>query len=184
MTSKASCKPWIRGVKSLHAQSFVPLTARDLAFPASKVELNLTGNDSNTTRQTTHSTAIMSMFRSKKIDLGCFLNIKVIRDHTKRKVFEANEPQRCVASSPSLAYPALPSPCLIVLLIKFLMLSVPSAIAFFASLALPADVLIQTSSPLHNPQPQPPASNARRGPTPALPNACLHPWNTDQKQMY
>ncbi|TVY36621.1 37S ribosomal protein MRP2, mitochondrial [Lachnellula occidentalis] len=36
----------------------------------------------------------MSMFRSKKLDLGCFVNIKVIRDHTKRKVFAENEPER------------------------------------------------------------------------------------------
>ncbi|THX89476.1 hypothetical protein D6D05_01245 [Aureobasidium pullulans] len=43
-------------------------------------------------RQTT--TAIMSMFRSKKLDLGGFVNIKVIRDHTKRKVFEQNETER------------------------------------------------------------------------------------------
>ena len=39
----------------------------------------------------------MSMFRSKKLDLGCFVNIKVIRDHTKRKVFAANEPERYAA---------------------------------------------------------------------------------------
>jgi hypothetical protein len=42
-------------------------------------------------------TAIMSMFRSKKLDLGGFVNIKVIRDHTKRKVFEQNETERSVA---------------------------------------------------------------------------------------
>jgi len=40
------------------------------------------------------TTAIMSMFRSKKLDLGCFVNIKVIRDHTKRKVFAEHEPER------------------------------------------------------------------------------------------
>ena len=39
----------------------------------------------------------MSMFRAKKLDLGCFINIKVIRDHTKRKVFEENEPERYAA---------------------------------------------------------------------------------------
>ncbi|CAD0109935.1 unnamed protein product [Aureobasidium uvarum] len=38
----------------------------------------------------------MSMFRSKKLDLGGFVNIKVIRDHTKRKVFEQNETERLV----------------------------------------------------------------------------------------
>jgi small subunit ribosomal protein S14 len=41
----------------------------------------------------------MSMFRSKKLDLGGFVNIKVIRDHTKRKVFEQNETERSVAYS-------------------------------------------------------------------------------------
>jgi hypothetical protein len=40
------------------------------------------------------STATMSMFRAKKLDLGCFVNIKVIRDHTKRKVFAENEVER------------------------------------------------------------------------------------------
>lgn len=40
--------------------------------------------------------AKMSMFRSKKLDLGCFVNIKVIRDHTKRKVFAEHEPERYV----------------------------------------------------------------------------------------
>lgn len=37
----------------------------------------------------------MAQFRAKKLDLGCFINIKNIRDHTKRKVFEENEPERC-----------------------------------------------------------------------------------------
>lgn len=32
--------------------------------------------------------------RAKKFDLGCFANIKTIRDHTKRKAFEAYEPER------------------------------------------------------------------------------------------
>lgn len=38
----------------------------------------------------------MSAFRAKKLDLGCFINIKIIRDHSKRKAFEAAETQRCV----------------------------------------------------------------------------------------
>lgn len=33
-------------------------------------------------------------FRSKKLDLGCYVNIKVIRDHTKRKAFAEFETQR------------------------------------------------------------------------------------------
>ncbi|KAK2601083.1 hypothetical protein N8I77_010555 [Diaporthe amygdali] len=36
----------------------------------------------------------MSMFRAKKLDLGCFVNVKVIRDHTKRKVYEKFEAER------------------------------------------------------------------------------------------
>lgn len=40
----------------------------------------------------------MSMFRSKKLDLGCFVNIKIIRDHTKRKVFAEHETQRYALS--------------------------------------------------------------------------------------
>ncbi|KAL8930538.1 MAG: hypothetical protein Q9208_000722 [Pyrenodesmia sp. 3 TL-2023] len=36
----------------------------------------------------------MAQFRAKKLDLSCFVNIKVIRDHTKRKVFEQYETQR------------------------------------------------------------------------------------------
>ncbi|KAF7956163.1 hypothetical protein EAE96_005083 [Botrytis aclada] len=36
----------------------------------------------------------MSMFRAKKLDLGCFINIKVIRDHTKRQVFAEHETER------------------------------------------------------------------------------------------
>jgi hypothetical protein len=43
------------------------------------------------------TTAIMSKmspFRAKKLDLGGFLNTNILRDHTKRKVFEQFEPQR------------------------------------------------------------------------------------------
>ncbi|KAI6250897.1 37S ribosomal protein MRP2, mitochondrial [Erysiphe necator] len=36
----------------------------------------------------------MSMFRAKKLDLGCFVNVKVIRDHTKRKIFAEHEAER------------------------------------------------------------------------------------------
>ncbi|TAQ89764.1 hypothetical protein B7494_g1919 [Chlorociboria aeruginascens] len=36
----------------------------------------------------------MSMFRAKKLDIGSFINIKVIRDHTKRKVFAEYETER------------------------------------------------------------------------------------------
>lgn len=36
----------------------------------------------------------MSMFRAKKLDLGSFVNTRIVRDHTKRKVFEQFEPER------------------------------------------------------------------------------------------
>lgn len=36
----------------------------------------------------------MGMYRAKKLDIGCFVNIKIIRDHTKRQVFEAYEAER------------------------------------------------------------------------------------------
>lgn len=36
----------------------------------------------------------MSSARAKKLDLGCFINIKIIRDHTKRKVYEQYETER------------------------------------------------------------------------------------------
>ncbi|KAK4073185.1 uncharacterized protein Triagg1_5465 [Trichoderma aggressivum f. europaeum] len=51
----------------------------------------------------------MSMFRAKKLDLGCFVKARTIRDHTKRKVFEEHE-----AESPSIRDPqydfAAPNP--------------------------------------------------------------------------
>ncbi|KAI8963992.1 hypothetical protein F5Y11DRAFT_122278 [Daldinia sp. FL1419] len=36
----------------------------------------------------------MSMFRAKKLDIGCFVNIKTIRDHSKRKAYAQFEPER------------------------------------------------------------------------------------------
>ncbi|GAM87049.1 hypothetical protein ANO11243_050700 [Dothideomycetidae sp. 11243] len=36
----------------------------------------------------------MAQFRAKRLDLGAFVNIGIIRDHTKRKVFEAHEVER------------------------------------------------------------------------------------------
>ncbi|KAI9752774.1 MAG: 40S ribosomal protein mrp2, mitochondrial [Lichina confinis] len=36
----------------------------------------------------------MAIFRAKKLDIGSFVNIKVIRDHTKRKVFADHESER------------------------------------------------------------------------------------------
>jgi hypothetical protein len=42
------------------------------------------------------------MFRAKKLDIGCFVNIKVIRDHTKRKVFAEHETRTCGGSMATL----------------------------------------------------------------------------------
>ncbi|KAK4189754.1 hypothetical protein QBC35DRAFT_492306 [Podospora australis] len=36
----------------------------------------------------------MSMFRPKKMDIGCYVNKWVMRDNAKRKAFEAAEPER------------------------------------------------------------------------------------------
>jgi hypothetical protein len=47
---------------------------------------------------TTTATAIMSQFRAAKLDIGCYVNIRSIRDHTKRKVFSENEPERYAAN--------------------------------------------------------------------------------------
>lgn len=40
----------------------------------------------------------MSQFRAKRLDLGGFINARIIRDHTKRKVYEQFEPERYVFS--------------------------------------------------------------------------------------
>lgn len=37
------------------------------------------------------------MFRPKKLDLGCFINIRVIRDDAKRQIFQRHEAERCVS---------------------------------------------------------------------------------------
>jgi len=54
----------------------------------------------------------MSMFRAKKLDLGCFINTRIIRDHTKRKVFEQFEPERLATSTTrSPIFPSFLPPC-------------------------------------------------------------------------
>ena len=51
---------------------------------------------------TVHSPSLptMSMFRAKKLDLGCFVKVRTIRDHTKRKVFEQFEAERYAPPPP------------------------------------------------------------------------------------
>jgi len=52
----------------------------------------------------------MAQFRPKKLDLGCFVNIMNIRDHTKRKVFEQHEPERYASSFTHVAHHRALSP--------------------------------------------------------------------------
>jgi small subunit ribosomal protein S14 len=52
----------------------------------------------------------MAQFRPKKLDLGCFVNIMNIRDHTKRKVFEQHEPERYASSLTRVAHHRAHSP--------------------------------------------------------------------------
>lgn len=42
----------------------------------------------------TPTSRTMSQFRAKKLDIAGFINPRVVRDHTKRKVFEQYEPDR------------------------------------------------------------------------------------------
>lgn len=99
-------------------------------------------------------TAIMSMFRSKKLDLGGFVNIKVIRDHTKRKVFEQNETER------SVEHP------------------------FGLEIQYTDCVGYQTSTPVHHPQHSSATTRPRPGSIAIVANALLHPSHPDQEQMY
>ncbi|KAK2936824.1 hypothetical protein FoTM2_000040 [Fusarium oxysporum f. sp. vasinfectum] len=52
----------------------------------------------------------MSMFRAKKLDLGCFVNVRTLRDHTKRKVFEAHETERPIDKLSDILFATQPSP--------------------------------------------------------------------------
>jgi hypothetical protein len=51
--------------------------------------------------RTLAATTIMSQFRAKKLDIGCYVNIRNIRDHTKRKVYAEHEPERYAPSAPT-----------------------------------------------------------------------------------
>jgi hypothetical protein len=66
---------------------------RTLPFFREQVNINSSSNVHDSALTSTQLQR-MSMFRSKKLDLGCFVNVKVIRDHTKRKVFAEHEPER------------------------------------------------------------------------------------------
>jgi hypothetical protein len=79
----------------------VPTAKRIIAFclphlTASDSHLNLIVGSSTFCKEliTTTITVIMSQFRAAKLDIGCFAKIRNIRDHTKRKVYMENEPER------------------------------------------------------------------------------------------
>ena len=55
------------------------------------------------TQQLIPPSAIMSQFRAAKLDIGCFAKIRNIRDHTKRKVYSENEPERYAPLRPHVA---------------------------------------------------------------------------------
>jgi len=81
---------------------YVSLKSRRRSFPVRKhgfLELScspekLTSSSATKPQPDQANSPKMSQFRAKKLDLGCFVNIRVIRDHTKRKVFEEYETQR------------------------------------------------------------------------------------------
>jgi hypothetical protein len=53
----------------------------------------------STSTATKPTTTAMSQFRAAKLDIGCFAKIRNIRDHTKRKVYSENEPERCACNA-------------------------------------------------------------------------------------
>lgn len=104
----------------------------------------------------------MSQFRSKILDLGGFVNIRNIRDHTKRKVFEQNEVERYVYN------PRATVSCLDV--------SVP--------FSTNTDRFHQTSTSIHDQKYHTPPAYPRASTTPTFANALLHPSYANQEQMY
>ncbi|PNY23760.1 37S ribosomal protein MRP2, mitochondrial [Tolypocladium capitatum] len=107
----------------------------------------------------------MSMFRAKKLDLGCFVKARTIRDHTKRKVFEEFETERCAPPPP---------------------LSRLGRIATIASV-LGMTMLTwkqQTSAAVHHPKHDSHAPSARRSPAAADADALLHPPDADPEPLH
>lgn len=128
----------------------------------------------------------MSMFRAKKLDLGCFVNVRTLRDHTKRKVFEQNETERCANSSLALngwtrrsgnddddtdtSMAAVQS--------------IPLGHIRHPSRRIVLTKPLQASPPIHHPQHHPPSSSPRRSPAAADADALLHPPDPDPKPMH
>ena len=113
------------------------------------------------------------MFRSKKMDLGCFINIKVIRDHTKRKVYAGHETERYAFARPRpQSKIAFQHP-----LGDLRLSSSPGAFL----LMRPSQ---QASPSICHPQPEPPSTNPRRRPTRIDPDALLHTSHPDSQSLY
>jgi hypothetical protein len=69
-----------------------------------QVRISTSTPDSQFAAHHSSATAIMSQFRAAKLDIGCFAKIRNIRDHTKRKVFAENEPERYALMCLSATY--------------------------------------------------------------------------------
>lgn len=79
----------------LLSEQFLALTLKFFNLSSSKNE----PSSSRTTNATTTMTRI-APFRARKLDLGCFVNVHVLRDHTKRKVFAQHEAERSAPRAP------------------------------------------------------------------------------------
>ena len=108
----------------------------------------------------------MAPFRAKRMDLGGFISTKIIRDHTKRKVFEKFEPERYALRTEDLTQNQPNSSC-------------PEHLE-----PLSDDICLQTSFALHNPKYVPSATNASAGAASTHSDALLYATDTDQEQMY
>lgn len=98
----------------------------------------------------------MAQFRAKRLDLSCFVNIRTIRDHTKRKVFEQYETERYTLRFSDQVW------------------------VCNADLEIP----VQTGSSLYHPQYHFTATNTRSSPTSAIANACIHTAYADTQSVY
>lgn len=102
-----------------------------------------------------HRQYAMSHFRAARLDLGSFVNVRNLRDHTKRKVFAEFEPERCVfAARPRSIHPVANAMCW------------------------------QASAALRHPQYFATPTCPRPGPARAHPDARLHPLHPIQEQVY
>lgn len=74
-----------------HASPYLDFTSPDPFAPAEVRQLQKLDNLDISITATPRT---MSQFRAKKLDIAGFINPRVVRDHTKRKVFEQYEPDR------------------------------------------------------------------------------------------